>query len=157
MARVTVVGAGVVGLTCAVRLLQEGHRVDVLARDLPLETTSAVAAALWYPYRAFPFDRVLGWSARSYEVFVGLADVAGAGVALRGGVEVFGSRSGGSVVALGRPAPRPRGATGGVRRRVDVPGAGRRDAGVLDVAVLAGRRAGRHHHPDERPRAPRGA
>ena len=62
--RVTVVGAGVVGLTCAVRLLEEGHRVDVLARDLPLETTSAVAAAIWYPYRAFPFDRVLAWSAR---------------------------------------------------------------------------------------------
>ena len=92
MARVTVVGAGVVGLTCAVRLLEDGHRVDVLARDLPLETTSAVAAAIWYPYRAFPLDRVLAWSARSYDVFVGLADVAGAGVALRGGVEVFASR-----------------------------------------------------------------
>ena len=89
VARVTVVGAGVVGLTCALRLLEDGHRVDVLARDLPLETTSAVAAAIWYPYRAFPFDRVLAWSARSYDVFVGLADVAGAGVALRGGVEVF--------------------------------------------------------------------
>jgi D-amino-acid oxidase len=89
MARVTVVGAGVVGLTCAVRLLEDGHRVDVLARDLPLETTSAVAAAIWYPYRAYPTDRVLAWSARSYDVFVGLADVAGAGVALRSGVEVF--------------------------------------------------------------------
>ena len=71
MARVIVVGAGVVGLTCAVRLLEDGHRVDVLARDLPLETTSAVAAAIWYPYRAFPFDRVLAWSARSYEAFAG--------------------------------------------------------------------------------------
>ena len=60
MARVTVVGAGVVGLTCAVRLLEDGHRVDVLARDLPLETTSAVAAAVWYPYLAFPRERVLG-------------------------------------------------------------------------------------------------
>ena len=89
MARVTVVGAGVVGLTCAVRLLEEGHRVDVLARDLPLETTSAVAAAIWYPYRAFPPERVLAWSARSYDVFVGLADVAGAGVAMRAGVELF--------------------------------------------------------------------
>ena len=89
MARVTVVGAGVVGLTCAVRLMEDGHRVDVLARDLPLETTSAVAAAIWYPYRALPRDRVLAWSARSYEKFVELADVAGAGVALRGGVEVF--------------------------------------------------------------------
>ena len=56
--RVIVVGAGVVGLTCAVRLLEAGHRVDVVARDLPLETTSAVAAAIWYPYRALPRDKV---------------------------------------------------------------------------------------------------
>ena len=91
MARVTVVGAGVVGLTCAVRLLEEGHRVDVLARDLPLETTSAVAAAIWYPYRAFPFDRVLAWSSRTYEVFAELASVPEAGVAMRPGVELFGS------------------------------------------------------------------
>ena len=42
-------GAGVVGLCCAVRLLEAGHRVDVLARDLPLETTSSVAAAHLVP------------------------------------------------------------------------------------------------------------
>lgn len=91
MSRVTVVGAGVVGLTCAVRLLEEGHRVDVLARDLPLETTSAVAAAIWYPYRAFPTERVLAWSARSYEAFAELSSVPGTGVAMRPGVELFGS------------------------------------------------------------------
>ena len=90
--RVTVVGAGVVGLTCAVRLLEEGHRVDVLARDLPLETTSAVAAAIWYPYRSFPFERVLAWSARSYDVFAGLAGIDGAGVTMRSGIEVFAAR-----------------------------------------------------------------
>jgi len=89
MVRVTVVGAGVVGLTCAVRLLEDGHRVDVLARDLPLETTSAVAAAVWYPYLAFPRERILDWSAASYGVFAGLADVAGTGVTMRAGTEVF--------------------------------------------------------------------
>jgi D-amino-acid oxidase len=94
MARVTVVGAGVVGLTCAVRLLETGHRVDVLARDLPLETTSAVAAALWYPYLAFPRERVLGWSAASYAAFAGLAEVAGTGVTMRAGTDVFGTPQG---------------------------------------------------------------
>ena len=72
MQRVIVVGAGVVGLTCAVRLLEAGLRVDVVARDLPLETTSAVAAALWYPYRALPQDRVTAWAATSYAVFAAL-------------------------------------------------------------------------------------
>ena len=67
------VGAGVVGLTCAVRLLEAGHRVDVVARDLPRETTSVVAAALWYPYRALPQDRVTAWSATTYAVLAALA------------------------------------------------------------------------------------
>ncbi len=71
--RVIVVGAGVVGLTCAVRLLEAGLRVDVVARDLPQETTSAAAAAIWYPYRALPQDRVTAWARTSYAVFAALA------------------------------------------------------------------------------------
>ncbi len=82
------VGAGVVGLTCAVRLLEDGHRVDVLARDLPLETTSAVSGAFWYPYRAYPFERVTAWAARSYEVFGELAG-RDAGVTMREGTELL--------------------------------------------------------------------
>lgn len=88
--RVLVVGAGVVGLTCAIRLLEAGHRVDVLARDLPLETTSAVAAALWYPYRALPRERVTAWARTSYDVLGALA--AGSpesGVRVLPGTEVF--------------------------------------------------------------------
>lgn len=95
MSRVIVVGAGVVGLTCAVRLLEAGHRVDVVARDLPRETTSAVAAALWYPYRALPQDRVTAWSATTYAVLDALAaplDYGGSpesGVRMVAGTEVF--------------------------------------------------------------------
>jgi D-amino-acid oxidase len=88
MSRVIVVGAGVVGLTCAVRLLEAGHRVDVVARDLPLETTSAVAAALWYPYGTPADPRVAAWAARSYEVFAGLAAVDASGVRMLEGTEV---------------------------------------------------------------------
>jgi D-amino-acid oxidase len=90
--RVIVVGAGVVGLTCAVRLAEAGHETHVLARDLPPETTSAVAAALWYPYRALPQDRVTAWSARTYGVLSELAGTAPAsGVRLRDGVELLGA------------------------------------------------------------------
>ena len=93
MARVIVVGAGVIGLSCAVRLLEHGHRVDVLARDLPLETTSAVAAALWYPYRAYPFERVTAWSAATFAELSRLARDERTGVRVRRGTELHRSRA----------------------------------------------------------------
>jgi D-amino-acid oxidase len=88
--RVVVVGAGVVGLSCALRLLEAGHRVDVLARDLPLETTSSVAAAIWYPYLALPQDRVTAWGAATYAELARLADLGADGVAMRRGTELLG-------------------------------------------------------------------
>jgi D-amino-acid oxidase len=88
MSRVIVVGAGVVGLSCAVRLLERGHDVSVVARDLPLETTSAVAAALWYPHRAYPFEQVTAWAATTYAELARLSAVDGPGVRMRRGTEV---------------------------------------------------------------------
>lgn len=88
--RVIVVGAGVVGLSAAVRLAESGHRVDVVARDLPGETVSAVAGGFWYPYRALPQERVSGWAATTYDVLAGLAaSDPDAGVVLREGTEVL--------------------------------------------------------------------
>jgi D-amino-acid oxidase len=110
--RVIVVGAGVVGLSCAVRLLEAGHDVAVLARDLPLETTSSVAAALWYPYRALPPDRVAAWAATTSDVLGGLVDEPDAGVALRRGTEVFRER---------RADPWWSGAVPDLRRETDLP------------------------------------
>lgn len=89
MGRVVVVGAGVIGLSVAVRLAERGHRVDVLARDLPLETTSVVAAAMWYPYEAWPQERVNAWGAATYDVLVDLADQTGTAVRLRSGTEML--------------------------------------------------------------------
>jgi len=87
--RVVVVGAGVVGLSCALRLLEAGHRVDVLARDLPLETTSSVAAAIWYPYLAFPQDKVTAWGKAAYAEFARQAGQGVDGVAMRNGTELL--------------------------------------------------------------------
>ncbi len=87
--RVVVVGAGIVGMTAAVRLAERGHRVDVLARDLPLETTSVVAAALWYPYEAHPRERVAAWSAQGYAALAGLAADPATGVRMLSGTELL--------------------------------------------------------------------
>src|SRR3954454_14859727 len=73
--RVIVVGAGVIGLSCAVRLAEGGYDVAVFARDLPLETTSSVAAAVWYPYLSAPEDRVAAWSRTTDQEFAKLAEV----------------------------------------------------------------------------------
>jgi D-amino-acid oxidase len=86
---VTVVGAGVVGLTTAVALRSVGVQADVVARELSEQTTSAVAAALWYPYRALPSDRVTAWSAVTYGELARLASVPGCGVRMLEGTEAL--------------------------------------------------------------------
>jgi D-amino-acid oxidase len=110
--RVVVVGAGVVGLSCALRLLEAGHRVDVLARDLPLETTSSVAAALWYPYLALPQDKVAAWGGSTYAEFARLAGEGAEGVTMRRGTELLLEPTADpwwidAVPALDRVPPRP--------------------------------------------------
>ncbi|HET6967986.1 MAG TPA: FAD-dependent oxidoreductase, partial [Ornithinibacter sp.] len=88
MARVTVVGGGVVGLTAALRLAQAGHAVRCV-RDAPVaDTVSAVAGGLWFPYHVEPRERVAAWGAVALEAFTSLATDPSAGVALREGVVV---------------------------------------------------------------------
>lgn len=45
---VAVLGAGIIGITNAVRLLQEGFSVSIFTKDKPLETNSDAAVATWY-------------------------------------------------------------------------------------------------------------
>src|SRR5688500_14837284 len=87
--RILVVGAGVIGLSCAVRLAEAGFDVEIRARDLPPRTTSNVAAALWYPYAASPRERVEAWARASYGAFLELARDPATGVIVRTGVELF--------------------------------------------------------------------
>jgi D-amino-acid oxidase len=83
---VDVVGAGVIGLTCALELARAGRRVRVLADRSPARTTSAVAAAIWFPYAAAPAERVLAWGGATLRRFLDLAGDAEAGIVVRGGV-----------------------------------------------------------------------
>ena len=87
-----VVGSGVIGLTTAVRLSESGLEVRIVTAGLPHTTTSSVAAAIWYPYRAYPEDRVLAWGSRSFGVFEDLARVPESGVRMREGLELWRER-----------------------------------------------------------------
>jgi D-amino-acid oxidase len=62
---VTVVGAGVIGLTTAVTLQERGHDVRVVAAETGVHTTSAIAGAVWFPYRAGPPGKVAVWASRT--------------------------------------------------------------------------------------------
>jgi D-amino-acid oxidase len=86
---VVVVGAGVSGLTCGVRLLEEGYDIEIWARERTPNTTSDVAAAAWYPPRREKDRRVDDWLPVSLSRFTDLATDTHTGVRLRDGVELF--------------------------------------------------------------------
>ena len=58
----TVVGAGVIGLSTALALEEHGHAVRIVADQVGATTTSAVAGAVWFPYKAGPPARVAAWA-----------------------------------------------------------------------------------------------
>ncbi len=80
MKPIYVIGAGVAGLTTALSIVRAGYPVVVVARELWKETTSGVAAAFWYPYRAFPPEKVEQWGAVTFGLFADLAAYPDSGV-----------------------------------------------------------------------------
>jgi D-amino-acid oxidase len=77
---VLILGCGVSGLSSGILLQEAGWHVTIWARDVPPHTTSNIAAAVWYPYRAYPIDRVLGWGAVAYASFRDLLSIPETGV-----------------------------------------------------------------------------
>jgi D-amino-acid oxidase len=91
---VLVLGCGVSGLTTAIRLIerqpdQGQRRVTIWARRVPPQTTSNIAAAVWYPYDAGSNERAVKWGAIAYKVFGDLMDAPGTGVIRRNVLELL--------------------------------------------------------------------
>ena len=72
---IAVIGAGVIGLTTALRLAESGAAVTIYAKDLPHETRSARATGVWSPSSRIALgskvadgfdDRWRGWARTSY-------------------------------------------------------------------------------------------
>ena len=87
--RIAVIGAGVIGLSVAHELAAAGRDVTVLSDLDTLETTSAVAGAVWFPYaaeRSEAVDAMLAATLRRCTAIA--ADHPDAGVDLVSGVIV---------------------------------------------------------------------
>jgi|SRR5438132_13912179 len=82
MHEVAIIGAGVSGLTCGVLLAERGYQIAIFAEELGERTTSAAAAAIWFPYDAEPADKVIDWSLRTYEQLRVLAGQQNTGVSM---------------------------------------------------------------------------
>ena len=80
--RVAIIGAGVSGLTCGVMFAERGYRTSIFAKETGQRTTSAAAAALWFPYHVEPAERVIPLALETYKVLVDLTRAPQAGVSM---------------------------------------------------------------------------
>lgn len=79
---ITVLGAGVSGLSTARVLQQRGFSVDIITKEETSDTTSSVAAAIWFPYRVAPQEKAADWSAVSYRHYLQLSGIPESGVSM---------------------------------------------------------------------------
>jgi len=84
-AQITVVGAGVIGLSTAHELARAGHYVTIVADVDTPDTVSSLAAALWFPYRSEVSLAATVLLERSLMRFTQLSSDPATGVLLRMG------------------------------------------------------------------------
>ena len=80
--RVAIIGAGVSGLTCGIVLAEHGYHTAILAKEIGQQTTSSVAAAVWFPYHVEPAERAIPLALETYQVLVDLTRFPETGVSV---------------------------------------------------------------------------
>ena len=84
-----VIGAGVSGLSSGIRLLENGWKVTIWSAEFSPNTTSDVAAALWYPFLSAPVERTDAWGSSTYKVFKELSKLDDTGIVMTQTYEYF--------------------------------------------------------------------
>jgi len=84
-----VVGAGVSGLSCGIRLMEDGWKVTIWSSEFSPNTTSDIAAALWYPFLSAPIEKTHSWGSNTYNVFKQLSEDSSTGIIMTQTFEYF--------------------------------------------------------------------
>jgi D-amino-acid oxidase len=84
-----VVGAGVSGLSSAIRLLENDWEVTIWSSEFSPNTTSDVAAALWYPFLSAPVGKTNVWGSETYNVLKVISRFPQTGVSMTQTYEYF--------------------------------------------------------------------
>ena len=87
MSEIKVIGSGVIGLSSARCLQEAGFSVRILTREMPLNTTSVAAGAVWSGSALEGRSR--DWAAASLRYFLPLTEQPGSGVILQRIREVY--------------------------------------------------------------------
>ena len=77
LADVSLIGAGVSGLSTGIRLLEAGYNVRIFSEHTSPDTVSDTAAAWWYPFLVEPLEKTNRWSAETFDELVRLSKEEG--------------------------------------------------------------------------------
>ena len=87
--RCLVVGGGVSGLSTGIRLLEDGWIVNLWSSKFSPNTTSDIAAALWYPFLSAPVEKTNLWGSNTYDVLKEFSTIPDAGISMTQTYEYF--------------------------------------------------------------------
>jgi len=89
---ILVIGGGVNGLSTGICLLEDGWKVTIYSSEFSPNTTSDVAAALWYPFLSAPVEKTNIWGSRTYDILKLLVAEKDAGIEMTQTFEYFRSQ-----------------------------------------------------------------
>lgn len=80
---IVVIGAGISGMASALKLVEAGHQVSVVAKAFSPNITSNRAAAFWLPYHIRNDRRGIEWCRKSYDVYRELSKDPATGISMK--------------------------------------------------------------------------
>ncbi|UOX34048.1 FAD-binding oxidoreductase [Flavobacterium sediminilitoris] len=70
MKTVTVLGCGIVGLTTAIKLQEQGYKVTIIAKERFNKTLSSKVGAIWFPFEVHPKEKANKWATLAYQEYL---------------------------------------------------------------------------------------